>query len=127
MWGEGKIKSLDDPIETYVDGLKGTAYGAASIRDVLQMSSGTSFYEDYGKPGTNSAMTFSSAQQVLYRSWLLGEEMNDLLADFEKKEEPGTRFEYRSGDTHILPGWCRKYQASLSPIWSRNAFGSRSA
>jgi len=99
---DGKIKSLDDPIDTYIPALQGTAYGAASIEAVLQMSSGIDFEERYGKPGSNSAFTMSDAQKILYRTWLLGESMNELLAAYPKKEEPGTRFEYRSSDTHVL-------------------------
>lgn len=99
---DGSIKSLDDPVSTYVPELKGTAYGAASIKAVLQMSSGVAFEERYGRPGSNSAFTLSDAQKILYRSWLIGDSMNELLAAYPALEEPGTRFEYRSGDTHIL-------------------------
>ena len=37
---EGLIHSLDDPIENYVPALSGTFYGAATIRNALDMASG---------------------------------------------------------------------------------------
>jgi CubicO group peptidase (beta-lactamase class C family) len=39
---EGKIKSLDDRAEKYSENLKGTAWGTASVREILMMSSGAS-------------------------------------------------------------------------------------
>jgi CubicO group peptidase (beta-lactamase class C family) len=44
---EGKIKSIDDPAETYVPGLKGSEVGATPIRALLHMSSGIAFREVY--------------------------------------------------------------------------------
>jgi Beta-lactamase len=45
-FSEGAIRSVDDRAEAYVPGLKGTEYGATSIRDLLHMSSGVDFGED---------------------------------------------------------------------------------
>jgi CubicO group peptidase (beta-lactamase class C family) len=42
------IKSIDDTAATYVPGLQGTEYGKTRIRDLLHMSSGVAFNEDYG-------------------------------------------------------------------------------
>ncbi len=44
---EGAIASIDDPVIKYVPSLKGSAYEDASLRNVLQMSSGVVFDEDY--------------------------------------------------------------------------------
>ena len=44
---KGLIKSLDDPAENYSLTLKGTSYGATSVRDLLRMASGIEFREDY--------------------------------------------------------------------------------
>jgi len=43
---EGAIKSVDDPAQTYVPGLKGSEYGRTPIRDLLHMSSGVDFGEE---------------------------------------------------------------------------------
>ena len=99
---DGLITSVTDRVDAYIPELKGTAYGAARIRDLLQMSSGVDFFESYGEPGSNTSMQFSDAQKILYRTWGFGTPLNDILTGYGKKEEPGTRFEYRSSDTHVL-------------------------
>jgi CubicO group peptidase (beta-lactamase class C family) len=45
---KGLIASLDDRAETYVPQLRGSAYGRTTIRNLLRMSSGVRFIEDYG-------------------------------------------------------------------------------
>jgi hypothetical protein len=43
---EGAIKSVDDTVETYVPGFRGSEYGKTPIRDLLHMSSGVDFGEE---------------------------------------------------------------------------------
>jgi len=43
----GDIESVDDPVTKYVPELKDTAYETSTIRNVLNMSSGVKFNEDY--------------------------------------------------------------------------------
>ncbi|MAA71832.1 MAG: serine hydrolase, partial [Bermanella sp.] len=45
---EGKIQDLDAAVTDYVPELKGSGYDGVSIKNVLQMSSGVYFNEDYG-------------------------------------------------------------------------------
>ncbi len=45
---EGYIKSLDQHVDEYLPGLKGSGYEGVKIKDVLQMASGVKFNEDYG-------------------------------------------------------------------------------
>ena len=44
---QGLIDSIDDPVTKYLDDFKGTGYQAVPIKDLLQMSSGIKFNEDY--------------------------------------------------------------------------------
>ena len=46
-YDEGLIDSLDDPVTKYLDDFKETGYGDVTIKDILQMSSGVLFNEDY--------------------------------------------------------------------------------
>ncbi|MEH6610144.1 MAG: serine hydrolase [Halioglobus sp.] len=101
---DGRIGSVEDRIDQYIPELKGKAYGETSIRDVLQMSSGVDFDESYGKAGSNTAMAFSDIQLVTNATWIFGLPINELIGDYEREEEPGKRWEYRSSDTQIL-GW----------------------
>jgi len=44
---EDKIKSIDVNVTKYIPELKGSGFEEATIRDVLQMSSGVDWDEDY--------------------------------------------------------------------------------
>ena len=44
---DGDIESLDDPITKYLPQLKSSGYNNVKIKDILQMSSGVGFDEDY--------------------------------------------------------------------------------
>lgn len=93
---EGHIGSIDDRAETYVADLKGTAHGAASIRDLLQMSSGVRFVEE-NKPGDD--LTYLSDETVRLR----GPGGTSALKRFtEQAAPPGTRFNYAGADTFTL-------------------------
>jgi CubicO group peptidase (beta-lactamase class C family) len=41
------IKSIDDPVATYVPQLAGTEYGKTAIRDLLHVASSVAFTENY--------------------------------------------------------------------------------
>lgn len=92
---EGAIASLDDPVETYAPSLKGSAYEGASIRDVLTMSSGVAFNEDY--------LDFWSDINKMGRVLALGGSMDGFAAGLKTREaEPGSRWHYVSIDTHVI-------------------------
>jgi CubicO group peptidase (beta-lactamase class C family) len=93
---EGKITSLDDKAEKYVPELKGSAYGATSLFDLLTMSSGIRFSEVYS--GADDVAT-------LARLSILGESEGGaatVLPFNERERPPGQRYHYASGDTQVL-------------------------
>ncbi len=92
---EGKIASLDDPVTKYAPSLVGSAYDGASIHDVLTMSSGVGFNEDY--------LDFWSDINRMGRVLALGGSMDGFAADMkDRAAEPGARMHYVSIDTHVL-------------------------
>lgn len=91
----GEIESLDDPVTQYVPALKGTAYDGATIRNVLNMSSGVKFNEDY--------LDKDSDINKMGRVLALGKSMDEFSATLmERQYEPGTARQYVSIDTHVL-------------------------
>jgi CubicO group peptidase (beta-lactamase class C family) len=93
--GEGKIKSLDDPIIRYLPELKASAYETATIKQVLQMASGTSYteeYEDKDSDIAKFAAIVARSQGGLY----------DFARSFKGSEKPGTRFSYATTNKEIL-------------------------
>lgn len=92
---DGTIASLEDPVVQYAPALRGGAYTGASIRNVLQMSSGVVFDEDY--------LDQSSDINRMGRVLALGGSMDDFAAGLnETFAVAGTQWQYVSIDTHIL-------------------------
>ena len=92
---EGAISSLDDPVTKYAPSLKGSAYDGATIRNVLNMSSGVKFNEDY--------LDFNSDINRMGRVLALGTSMDGFAAGLEETEyQPGERWQYVSIDTHVI-------------------------
>jgi len=92
---EGLIGSIDDPVTQYAPELSGSAYDGATIKDVLQMSSGVVFDEDY--------LNYDSDINKMGRVLALGGSMDDFAAGLtENYAEPGQSWQYVSIDTHVL-------------------------
>lgn len=92
---EGMIGSLDEPVEKYAPLLIGSAYEGATIRNVLQMSSGVTFDEDY--------LDKSSDINKMGRVLALGGSMDQFAADLHARDGPaGDHWQYVSIDTHII-------------------------
>jgi len=57
---EGHIGSLDKTVDEYMPEFIGTGYEGVKVKDVLQMSSGVKFDEDYGDPKSDIQRWFST-------------------------------------------------------------------
>ena len=91
---EGHIKSIEQTVTDYVPELKGSGYDGVRIKDVLQMSSGVKFNEDYGD--------FHSDINRFGRTIALGNSLDDFAATLTREREPGTYHHYVSIDTQVL-------------------------
>ncbi|WP_337998235.1 serine hydrolase [Oleispirillum naphthae] len=93
---DGYIKSLDDKVSTYLPTLKGSAYDAVSIRNLITMSSGVKWREVYtDKDSDVNHYSKSLADKV--PGGVLA-----LMKSMPKETEPGSAFHYNSGDTYLL-------------------------
>ena len=61
---DGAIKSLEDNISVYVPGLRGSAYDGVSVRQLLTMSTGVRWNEDYEDPNSD-VLRFNNAEPEL--------------------------------------------------------------
>lgn len=92
---EGVFDSIDDPVIKYAPEFAGSAYKAASIKNVLQMSSGVLFDEDY--------LRFFSDINRMGRVLALGQSMDQFAIKQTKSlAQPGAKWEYVSIDTHVI-------------------------
>lgn len=97
--GEGAIRSVDDRAEDYVPALKGTAHGAATLRDLLHMATGIRFSEDYS--GHDDDEQFETA--VLYGDPARDNSPSEALRPFNQRElPPNTRWNYAATNPYVL-------------------------
>jgi len=91
---EGHIKDLNVPVTDYVPALIGSGYDGVTIKNVLQMSSGVAFNEDY--------TDFSSDINRFGRMMAMGGSFDEFAASLTHEREQGTYMKYVSIDTHVL-------------------------
>jgi CubicO group peptidase (beta-lactamase class C family) len=92
---EGAIESLDAPVTRHAPQLAGTAYDGVSLRDVLRMSSGVRFNEDY--------FDYHSDINRMGRVLALGQSMDGFAASLtERDRDAGEAWQYVSIDTHVI-------------------------
>ena len=91
---EGLIDNIKDPITKYLPDFKGTGYEGVRIKDILQMSSGVDFNEDYADP--------KSDINRFGRATARGSSFRDFAKSLERGREPGTYHHYVSIDTQVL-------------------------
>ncbi len=95
LHADGTIPDLDAEVTDFAPALKGSAYEGATIRDVLTMSSGVAFNEDY--------LDFNSDINRMGRVLALGGSMDGFAASLKTRDAPpGTRMHYVSIDTHVI-------------------------
>ncbi|MFO0980622.1 MAG: serine hydrolase [Planctomycetota bacterium] len=91
------IASIEDPAAAYVPELEGTEYGKTSIRDLLHMSSGVRFEENYG--GTDDDERFE--EQLLFGP--SGKSPAAIVAPFNTRvAPPGSKWSYASIESYVL-------------------------
>jgi len=90
------IASIDDPINEYVPELAGSGYDRVSIRHILQMTSGVHWDDTHTDPGSErrKMLELQIAQQP-------GSILR-FLATLPRVAEPGTRWNYSTGETHVV-------------------------
>jgi CubicO group peptidase (beta-lactamase class C family) len=99
---QGKITNLEQAVTDYVPELKGSGYDGVSIKNVLQMSSGVKFNEDY--------QDFNSDINRFGRLMALGGSFDEFAASLSQDENipEGEYLHYVSMDTHVLGMVLRK-------------------
>jgi CubicO group peptidase (beta-lactamase class C family) len=89
-WDKGYIRSIDQPVTDYLPELKGQVSSDLRIRDLLQMTSGLNFKEQYLNP-------FSSVNRMYF-----GRNTQKEMKRIRQQTSPGTRFTYASSNTWLL-------------------------
>jgi CubicO group peptidase (beta-lactamase class C family) len=93
---DGFISSVEDAITKFLPQLKGSAYDGTTIRNLLQMSSGVKFSEDYEDRNSD----FSRLMQCYYNQ--KAGCVLDLVKTIPRDVAPGTKFHYATLDTTVV-------------------------
>ncbi len=93
---DGYIKSLDDKVTVYIKGLKGSAYDDVTVRQLLTMTSGVKWNEDYTDPASDVAKFNDYKAQP-------GEDITVAYMKTLPREAPaGTKWVYKTGETNLI-------------------------
>jgi CubicO group peptidase (beta-lactamase class C family) len=93
---DGFIKSIDDPVTRYIPELAGSAYDGVTVRQVLTMTSGVKWNEDYTDPQSDVARMFAVRPPA-------GMDVTvAYLRTLAREAEPGSKWVYKTGETNLI-------------------------
>jgi CubicO group peptidase (beta-lactamase class C family) len=93
---DGHIGSLDDPVTDYVPELAGSGYDGVTIAQVLTMTSGVRWNEDYTDPTSDVARMFATPPPE-------GQDVTvAYLSRLPRAAEPGMRWNYNTAETNLI-------------------------
>ena len=93
---DGHIKSMNDKVSDYLPDLKGSAYDDVSIRQLLTMTSGVQWNEDYGDPHSDVARFNNHKPEPGV------EALVSYMRKLPRAAPAGTRWLYSTGETNLI-------------------------
>jgi CubicO group peptidase (beta-lactamase class C family) len=93
---DGYIKSVDDPVTQYIAGLRGSAYEGVSIRQLLTMTSGVKWNEDYTDLKSDVALFYETPPDPGVDATV------SYMRRLVREAQPGTKWLYKTGETNLI-------------------------
>ena len=93
---DGKIKSLSAPVTDYIPELKGSGYDGVTVRQLLMMSSGVKWNEDYVDPNSDVSRSTTLPMEPGRNSLVT------YMSRLPRAHPPGTMFNYSTGETDLV-------------------------
>jgi len=92
---DARIGGLNDPVTRYIPELAGGAYDGVTIRQLITMTSGARWNEDYSDPGSDVAKVgLTPAEPGM-------SPVVSYMRHLARAAAPGTRFHYNTGETDL--------------------------
>jgi CubicO group peptidase (beta-lactamase class C family) len=93
---DGYIKSVDDPVTRYIPELAGSGYDGVTVAQLLTMTSGVKWNEDYTDPKSDVARMFlepvpAGVDPTVY-----------FMRKLPRDTAPGTKWVYKTGETNLI-------------------------
>ena len=93
---DGAIDDIDDPVTKYLSGLEGSAYEDVSIRQLLTMTSGVRWNEDYTDPESDVARFNEHRASE-------GEDVTvSYMRGLPREAPAGEKWVYKTGETNLI-------------------------
>ncbi|HLZ82209.1 MAG TPA: serine hydrolase [Caulobacteraceae bacterium] len=92
---DGRIGGLDDPVTRYIPELKGSAYEGVTVRQLITMTSGVKWNEDYSDLNSDVAKVGLT---------ILEPGVNPVVSYMRRlprEAPPGSKFVYKTGETDL--------------------------
>lgn len=93
---DGFIKSLEDKVSIYMPDLKGSAYDDVTIRQLLTMTSGVQWNEDYEDPNADVAKFNNATPDAGVDATV------SYMRKLPRAHPPGTHWAYNTGETNLI-------------------------
>lgn len=93
---DGAISSLEDPVTRYIPELAGSGYDGVSVRQLLTMTSGVRWNEDYTSPTSDVARFFFQQPEGGL------DPVTAYMRHLPREVAPGTRWQYNTGETNLI-------------------------
>ena len=93
---DGYIKSVDEPVTKYIPELAGSGYDGVTIAQLLTMTSGVRWNEDYTDPKSDVARMFLEPVPA-------GEDPTVFyMKKLPRETAPGSKWVYKTGETNLI-------------------------
>ena len=93
---DGYIASLDDKVTDYIPSMKGSAYDDVSVKQLLTMTSGVDWNEDYGDPNSDvNQFNYHKAEPDI-------DSTASYMRTLSRASEPGQEWLYSTGETNLI-------------------------
>jgi len=93
---DGYINSVDDMVSDYIPDLKGSAYDNVTIKQLLTMTSGVAWNEDYADPQSDVAQFNKHTPEPGMDATV------SYMRQLQSEAEPGTKWVYKTGETNLI-------------------------
>lgn len=92
---QGLIGSVEDPVTRYLPEMKGSAYDGVTIHQLLTMTSGVRWNEDYTDPRSEVARMYGTPPDPGL------DPIVSFMRHLPREATPGTRWNYKTGETDL--------------------------
>lgn len=93
---DGYIHSLDDPVTRYIKTLRGSAYDDVTIQQLLTMTSGVKWNEDYTDVNSDVARMYALAPDPGF------DMTTSYVRKLPREAPPGTKWVYKTSETNLV-------------------------